>query len=60
LETFTYSAVGNPAEVGEYVQRFAKQAQADELIAAHQVVPIEARLRSVELLAESVGQSDAA
>jgi luciferase family oxidoreductase group 1 len=60
LETFTYSAVGNPAEVGEYVQRFAKQAQADELIAAHQVVPIEARLRSVELLAESVGQSAAA
>ena len=31
LETFTYSAVGNPAEVGEYVHRFAKHAQADEL-----------------------------
>jgi luciferase family oxidoreductase group 1 len=60
LETFTYSAVGNPAEVGEYVRRFAKQAQADELIAAHLLVPIEARLRSVELLAESVGQSRAA
>jgi luciferase family oxidoreductase group 1 len=60
LETFTYSAVGNPAEVGEYVHRFAEQAQADEVIAAHQVVPIEARLRSVELLAESVGQSRAA
>ena len=56
LETFTYSAVGNPAEVGEYVHRFAKQAQADELIVAHQLLSIEARLRSVELLAESVGQ----
>jgi luciferase family oxidoreductase group 1 len=60
LETFTYSAVGEPAEVGEYVHRFAEQAQADELIVAHQLVPIEARLRSVELLAESVGQSRAA
>jgi luciferase family oxidoreductase group 1 len=60
LETFTYSAVGEPAEVGEYVHRFAEQAQADELIVAHQLVPTEARLRSVELLAESVGQSRAA
>jgi luciferase family oxidoreductase group 1 len=60
LETFTYSAVGNPAEVGEYVHRFAKHAQADELIVAHQSLTVEARLRSVELLAESVGQSRAA
>ena len=55
LETFTYSAVGGPAEVGEYVRRFAEQAQADELIVAHQSLSIEARLRSVELLAESIG-----
>jgi luciferase family oxidoreductase group 1 len=60
LETFTYTAVGDPVEVGEYVAWFAKDAQADELIVAHLLVPIEARLRSVELLAESVGQSRAA
>ena len=60
LETFTYTAVGNPAEVGEYVTKFAKHAQADELIVAHQLLSVEARLRSVELLAESVGQSRAA
>jgi alkanesulfonate monooxygenase SsuD/methylene tetrahydromethanopterin reductase-like flavin-dependent oxidoreductase (luciferase family) len=60
LETFTYSAVGSPAEVGEYVHRFAEQAQADELIVAHQSLSVEARLRSVELLAESVGLSRAA
>jgi luciferase family oxidoreductase group 1 len=60
LETFTYTAVGNPAEVGDYVTKFAKHAQADELIVAHQLLSVEARLRSVELLAESVGQSRAA
>jgi alkanesulfonate monooxygenase SsuD/methylene tetrahydromethanopterin reductase-like flavin-dependent oxidoreductase (luciferase family) len=60
LETFTYTAVGNSAEVGEYVTEFAKHAQADELIVAHQLLSTEARLRSVELLAESVGQSRAA
>jgi luciferase family oxidoreductase group 1 len=60
LETFTYSAVGSPAEVAEYVHRFAEQAQADELIVAHQSLSVEARLRSVELLAESVGLSRAA
>jgi luciferase family oxidoreductase group 1 len=60
LETFTYSAVGTPGEVGSYVHRFAKHAQADELIVAHQSLTVEARLRSVELLAESVGQTRAA
>jgi luciferase family oxidoreductase group 1 len=51
----TYSAVGTPAEVSEYIAGFAKHADADELIVAHQSPTAEARLRSARLLAESVG-----
>jgi luciferase family oxidoreductase group 1 len=50
----TYSAVGTPAEVSEYIAGFAKHADADELIVAHQSPTAEARLRSARLLAESV------
>jgi alkanesulfonate monooxygenase SsuD/methylene tetrahydromethanopterin reductase-like flavin-dependent oxidoreductase (luciferase family) len=50
----TFSAVGTPAEVREYVDAFAKYADADELIVAHQPPTTEATLRSVELLAGSM------
>ncbi|HXA34111.1 MAG TPA: LLM class flavin-dependent oxidoreductase [Acidimicrobiales bacterium] len=50
----TYSAVGTPAEVSEYIEAFATHADADELMVAHQSPTAEARLRSVELLADSV------
>jgi alkanesulfonate monooxygenase SsuD/methylene tetrahydromethanopterin reductase-like flavin-dependent oxidoreductase (luciferase family) len=50
----TYSAVGTPAEVSEYIGAFATHADADELMVAHQSPTAEARLRSVELLADSV------
>ena len=50
----TYSAVGTPPEVREAVERFAKHADADELIVAHQSPTPAARLRSVELLAEAM------
>jgi luciferase family oxidoreductase group 1 len=50
----TYSAIGTPAEVSEYIEAFAKHADADELMVAHQSPTTEARLRSVELLADSV------
>ena len=49
-----YAAVGTPAEVGEYLEAFRKHADADELMVAHQSPTSEARLRSVELLAEAV------
>jgi luciferase family oxidoreductase group 1 len=52
----TYSAVGTPAEVSEYVEAFAEHSDADELMVAHQSPTTEARLRSVELLAEAVPQ----
>jgi len=46
-----YSAVGTRDDVREYVEGFAKHADADELIVAHQSPTVEQRLRSVELLA---------
>jgi luciferase family oxidoreductase group 1 len=54
LHTLAFAAVGTPAEVREYVTAFARHASADELIVAHQSLTTEARLRSVELLAEAV------
>jgi luciferase family oxidoreductase group 1 len=60
LQMVKYSAVGTPAEVGEYIDAFAKHADADELMVVHQSPTTETRLRSVELLAEAVPQASAA
>jgi luciferase family oxidoreductase group 1 len=46
-----YTAVGTPAEVREYLDSFARHADADELITVHPSPTAEARLRSVELAA---------
>jgi alkanesulfonate monooxygenase SsuD/methylene tetrahydromethanopterin reductase-like flavin-dependent oxidoreductase (luciferase family) len=46
--------VGTPAEVGDYLDRFAKTADADELIVAHQAPTTAGRLRSVTLVAEAM------
>ena len=51
-----YAAVGTPTEVGEYIEAFRKHADADELMVALQSPTTEARLRSVELLAEAVAE----
>jgi luciferase family oxidoreductase group 1 len=48
----TYTAVGTPPEVRDYLEQFTKLADADELIVAHQYSEVEGRLRSVELTAE--------
>jgi len=50
----THTAVGTPAEVREYLTGFAREADADELIVAHQFPGVEGRLRSVELTAEAM------
>ncbi|GGO75677.1 putative luciferase-like protein [Nocardioides deserti] len=50
----TYSAVGAPGEVGDYLRAFAERVGADELITAHQAPTTEARLRSVTLAAEAM------
>ena len=53
-QMLTHAAVGTPSEVGEYLDRFLKLADADELIVAHQAPTPEDRLRSVTLLAEAM------
>ncbi|MBE4718438.1 LLM class flavin-dependent oxidoreductase [Pseudarthrobacter sp. AB1] len=54
-QMMTYSAIGTADVVLDYLDGFAKHADADELIVAHQNTGTEARIRSVELLAEGAG-----
>jgi luciferase family oxidoreductase group 1 len=54
LQMMHYSAVGTPSEVAEYLDAFARHADADELVLAHSSPDVEARLRSLELTAEAV------
>jgi luciferase family oxidoreductase group 1 len=49
----TYTGIGTGAEVARYVDDFARTADADELIVAHASLATEARVRSVELLADA-------
>ena len=49
-----YSAVGTPDTVRDYLVDFARHADADELILAHQASSVPARLRSVQLTAEAM------
>lgn len=55
IRTLTYSAVGTPDRVADYLEGFIRHAQADELIVAHQAPTAGARLRSVALLADAMG-----
>ncbi len=49
-----YSAVGTAGEVATYLTQFAEHADVDEVITAHSSPTIDARLRSVELVANAV------
>ena len=51
-EMMRYSAVGTPADVQEYLEGFAVHADADELMVVAASPGIDARLRSLELLAQ--------
>jgi luciferase family oxidoreductase group 1 len=53
----TYSAVGTPGEVRDYLERFAQHADADELMIAHQAMTTEGRVRSVELTVDAMATS---
>jgi luciferase family oxidoreductase group 1 len=50
-EMLAYTAVGVPGEVAAYLENFARESDADELITAHYSDSVPNRLRSVELLA---------
>jgi luciferase family oxidoreductase group 1 len=56
-QMLTYSAVGTPREVSDYLDGFLRKTGADELIVVHQARGIEARLRSVTLLAEAMQET---
>jgi luciferase family oxidoreductase group 1 len=47
-----YSAVGTPATVAGYLDEFARHADADELVVVHAGPTLDARLRSIDLLAD--------
>ena len=49
------TAAGTPQTVKEYLDDFARHADADELIVAHAAPTIEARLHSADLLADVAG-----
>jgi luciferase family oxidoreductase group 1 len=53
-QMLTYCAVGTPAQVSDYLDGFIRRTEADEVIVVHQTPAIEARLRSVTLLAEAM------
>ncbi|GAA3122357.1 LLM class flavin-dependent oxidoreductase [Planomonospora alba] len=55
LNMARYSAVGTPAEVEDYLKRFAEHAQADELIVVSMAPGRQAWMRSIELLADAHG-----
>ncbi len=59
LQMVTYSAVGTPRDVGDFIGAFAEYAVADELMVVHQSPTAEARLRSAELLADCVEHASA-
>jgi hypothetical protein len=50
-----YTAIGTGPQTVEYLASFAATIEADELMVVHASPGIEARLRSVELLAEAAG-----
>ncbi|HYO35156.1 MAG TPA: LLM class flavin-dependent oxidoreductase [Geodermatophilus sp.] len=50
----THTALGTPDDVREQLTAFARLADADELVVAHQAPGTEARLRSVTLVAEAM------
>lgn len=53
-QMMTYSAVGAPPQVRDYLDRFSELADADELMVAHHSSTVDGRLRSVSLLAEAM------
>jgi luciferase family oxidoreductase group 1 len=53
-EMLTYTALGTPHHVAEYLDGFLRRTDADELMVTHQAPAIEDRLRSVVLLGEAM------
>lgn len=54
-EIFTYSAVGTPETVVPLIEEFARATGVDEIVTSHHAENTEARVRSIELLADAWG-----
>ena len=52
-QMMTYTAVGTPAEVSEYLDAFATRADADELMIVFQGSTVDVRVHALELVAEA-------
>ena len=52
-ESMTYTAVGGPDDVRDFLDRFLKLTNVDEVITVHPVAAVEDRLNSIALLAEA-------
>jgi luciferase family oxidoreductase group 1 len=59
-EMLTYTAVGTPDEVADYLDRFQRRTGADELMTVHYADNVANRLHSVELLAGAASPAGAA
>jgi luciferase family oxidoreductase group 1 len=53
-EMLTYTALGTPRQVQDYLDSFLRHTGADELMVTHQAPSIEDRLRSIVLLGEAM------
>ncbi|HEY3833666.1 MAG TPA: LLM class flavin-dependent oxidoreductase [Acidimicrobiia bacterium] len=53
VEMMRYTASGTPPAVKDYLEGFAKEADADELMIVHAAPTVESRLRSVDLVADA-------
>ncbi|MDQ2630976.1 MAG: MsnO8 family LLM class oxidoreductase, partial [Actinomycetota bacterium] len=58
-EMLAYTAVGVPDEVAAFLESFAEETGADEVMTAHYSDSVPNRLRSVELLAEALDPAGA-
>jgi luciferase family oxidoreductase group 1 len=58
-EMMRYTAVGTPTQAAEHLEAFATEARADELIVVPAAPGVDARLRSVELVAEAMAPATA-
>ncbi|HXD65410.1 MAG TPA: LLM class flavin-dependent oxidoreductase [Solirubrobacteraceae bacterium] len=53
-EMLTYTALGTPRQVQDYLDGFLRDTEADELMVTHQAPSIEDRLRSIVLVGEAM------
>ena len=54
-QMLTYTAIGQPGAVRDYLAAFSRHADADELLVVHHAESVDGRLRSLDLLSDAMG-----